>query len=75
VAEIVGWYGAVAILLAYALNSLMLLGSGSIAFQLLNITGSMGLLLIGYHKRVYQAVLINLVWLIIGSIALLNILR
>ena len=69
-AEILGWYGAIAILLAYALVSFSVIAGDSILFQLLNITGSIGLLLIAFAKRVYQSVILNIEWALIGTIAI-----
>ncbi len=41
-AEIVDWYGAVAIVGAYALNSFSVITFDSLSYQLLNLTGAIG---------------------------------
>ncbi|MFH0875347.1 MAG: hypothetical protein V1859_05390 [archaeon] len=72
--EIFGWYGTVSILGSYALVSFSIIGADSVIYQFLNITGSIGLLAIALVKKVYQSVTINIIWALIGMIALLKIL-
>lgn len=71
--EIFGWYGAIAILGAYALASFSIITADGLTFQLLNLTGGFGLLAIAYYKKVYQSVVLNIIWSIIGIIAIANI--
>jgi hypothetical protein len=71
--EIFGWYGALAILGAYALVSFSIITGDGLIFQLLNLTGGFGLLAIAYYKKVYQSVVLNIVWSIIGILAIINI--
>ena len=71
--EILGWYGTIAILLAYALVSFNIISSGLI-FQILNVTGALGIIWISYKKEVFQSVTLNVFWAIIGAVALLKIL-
>jgi len=54
--EIIGWYGTVAILSAYAAVSFSLITSSSFLFQFLNLTGSIGIIVISLTKKVYQSV-------------------
>lgn len=72
-AEIFGWYGAIAILGAYALVSFLVIPSNGLIFQILNLTGALGLMAVAYYKKVYQSVVLNIVWSIIGIIAIANI--
>ena len=71
--ELAGWYGAAAILLAYALNSFNVLNSDDLAYQLLNLTGAMGIVAISYAKGVKQPAALNAVWAIIALIAIIHI--
>jgi hypothetical protein len=71
-AEIVGWYGAVAILAAYAANSFALLANTDVAYQLLNLTGALGVAWVCWHKRTWQAFWLEAVW---GAIALVALAR
>ena len=72
--EIVGWYGAAAIILAYFLNSYSVLASTSIVYQLLNLSGALGIVIVSVHKHTFQTVALNIVWSLIAAIAILKIL-
>lgn len=71
--EIFGWYGAVAILVAYALISFGVFTADNIWYQLLNVTGSAGLTTVAFVKNDTQLVLVNAFWVIIGLIVILKI--
>ena len=72
--EIFGWYGAVAIVLAYALVSFSILEPTGLIYQLLNVTGALGIVVVSFHKRAYQPGVLNIIWAVIASIAILKIL-
>lgn len=72
--EIAGWYGAIAIIGAYALASFNIISSQSLSYQILNITGALGLILVSWKKKVYQSVVLNIIWTFIGLAAVYNIL-
>ena len=72
-AEIIGWYGTFAIVLAYALVSFSVLKGNGTVFQLLNFTGAIGLIVICLLKKVYQSAVLNIIWTIIALVALLKI--
>lgn len=72
--EIIGWYGAVAIILAYGLNSFSFLNQTNLFYQLLNLTGGIGILTISFYKRTYQPGVLNIIWTIIALVAILKIL-
>lgn len=71
--EAAGWYGMLAILGAYALVSFNLVQSDSLAFQLLNLTGAVGLIVVAASKGVTQSVILNIFWGAVALIALFNI--
>lgn len=71
--EIFGWYGAGAIITAYALLSYEILSPHSIAYQLLNLSGAIGVLVDSWKQRNYQPVVINIFWAVIAIIALLRL--
>ena len=71
--EIVGWYGAVAIILAYGLVSFGALGATSAVYQLLNVTGAVGIVIISMTKQAYQPAALNAVWTVIGLVALMRL--
>lgn len=64
----------IALIAAYALASFSIISADGLAYQLLNLTGSLGLLVIAAVKGVTQSVLLNLFWMAIGVVALAKIL-
>lgn len=73
--EIFGWYGTIAIVLAYALVSFSVLSADSIWYQLLNGTGAVGIVVVSLHKRAYQPGVLNIIWTLIAVLAIINILH
>ncbi len=72
--ELIGWYGLIAILGAYFLNSFSALEAGDLLYQLLNITGAIGIIVVSYAKKAYQPMALNIIWALIGLVALLKLL-
>lgn len=70
--EIAGWYGAAAILLAYALVSFDKLAANDIIYQLLNLTGALGIATISITKGARQPAVLNLTWAAIALIAIIQ---
>lgn len=70
IAEFVGWYGTAAIVSAYALVSFDVISSDSFVFQLLNLTGAVGIIVISIVDRVKQTIVLNAFWALIAVIAL-----
>lgn len=73
-AEIAGWYGAVAILAAYVLVSFSVIPGDGLLFQLLNLTGALGIVVIALYKKVRQSIVLNIFWSAVALIAIINIL-
>lgn len=73
-AEMAGWYGIVAILGAYFLVSFSVIDSDSALYQLLNLSGALGVIWISVVKGVGQTVVLNIVWALIAIAALLKLL-
>jgi len=71
--ELIGWYGTVAIVLAYALVSFGWLSSSTLLYQILNGTGALGMVYISFKKRAYQPGVLNVIWAIIALIAIVNL--
>ncbi len=68
-----GWYGVLAILLAYLLVSFNALTTKSPAYQLLNLTGALGIVREALSKKDAQPAVLNSIWAIIAVIALSRI--
>jgi hypothetical protein len=66
VAEIIGWYGMVATLLAYALVTTEILPPSNLFYLLLNITGALGLTVIAFFDKSTQLLLLNGTWALIA---------
>jgi hypothetical protein len=71
--EIIGWIGAVEVIIAYALNSNGKLKSDSAVFQLLNLTGALFLIVNTWFNESYPSMVINIIWTAIAVIALIRI--
>lgn len=70
--EIFGWYGTVAIVGAYVLVSFDAIGAESVWYQLLNLTGALGIGAISWAKRATQPAVLNAVWTCIAAAALVR---
>jgi hypothetical protein len=68
--EVVGWAGALAVLLAYGLVSAERVTSRSWTYQLLNIGGAIGLVINSSWNGAVPSAVVNLVWIGIGAYAL-----
>lgn len=71
--ELAGWYGMIALIVAYGLVSFSVIAGDGIMYQLLNLTGGIGLIIVAASKGVVQSVLLNVFWAAIGIIAILRI--
>ena len=69
-AEIAGWYGTIAILAAYVFVSFGLISGDGIVFQLLNLTGAIGVIIIASYKKVAQSIVLNVVWSVVAIVAI-----
>ncbi len=61
--DILGWIGAGALLIAYALVSAKRVEGDSTGYQLLNAVGSIFLMINTIHYGAYPSALLNLFWL------------
>ncbi len=68
--ELFGWYGAIAIVSAYALVSFSVIQPTDIIYQILNGTGALGIVLVSLSKKAYQPAILNIVWVIIALLAI-----
>lgn len=68
--ELFGWYGVMAIVLAYILVSFALISATSWLYQLLNLTGAIGIMVDAISKKDRQPAVLNIFWAIIALVAL-----
>ncbi len=71
--EVLGWYGTVSIILAYALLSFFSLTSTNFIYQLLNLTGALGIVVHSFYRKDFQPGVLNLIWTVIALIAIIKI--
>jgi hypothetical protein len=74
VSEALGWYGVVAIVLAYVLLSFGIIPADNVWYQALNLTGAIGIVIDALNQKNYQPAVLNVIWAGVALIALVNIL-
>ncbi len=75
VIDILGWIGSFEIILGYALISSNKVRSTSLLYQILNLTGSLFLIVNTVYYRAFPSAFLNIVWFIIAVWALTSIFR
>ena len=73
VADVIGWMGMFAVVTAYLLVSIEVLDGQSTVYQLMNLTGALALIWISWLRGVFQGVLINVFWVAIAIVGLLQL--
>jgi hypothetical protein len=73
--EVVGWAGALLILAAYLLLSMGRLTGRSAIYQAMNVAGAAGFVVNGWWHRAVPSASLNVVWALIGGVALWRIWR
>jgi hypothetical protein len=68
--DILGWVGAVALLVAYALISRGRFSGHSVPYQVLNVVGSVGLIVNTIYYGAYPSTFVNVVWIAIAILTL-----
>jgi hypothetical protein len=68
--DAIGWAGAAALLLAYAMVSLNKVAGDSPVYQLLNIAGSVLLAVNTIAYRAYPSTFVNMIWIGIAGFTL-----
>jgi mannosyltransferase OCH1-like enzyme len=71
--EALGWYGVAAILIAYAGNSFGFVAADHWLYIVLNITGGIGIVIDALGQKNYQPAVLNTIWAVIGTIALIRL--
>ncbi|GAA0945910.1 hypothetical protein GCM10009560_61250 [Nonomuraea longicatena] len=71
----VGWLGAGLLLFGYAMVSSSRLSGESVAYQLINLGGSLGLMINSAVQAAWPSAVLNLIWAAIGVTALFKLYR
>ena len=72
--DIFGWYGPVAIITGFTLVSFEVIEARGLTFQILNLTGCLGIIAISLFKKVYQSVVLNGFMVLVAVITLAQLL-
>ena len=73
VGDICGWIGAAIVLTAYCLISFEILRGSDLIYQLMNIIGSGLMMVLAIARSARPSIVVNLVWIVIGFIAVVNL--
>ena len=73
--ETIGWFGSASYLLSYFLLSIDKLNAKSILYQAMNVVGGLCLIICAYDTKDKPNLFTNMVWMCIGLIAIISILR
>ena len=73
IAELLGWYGVIAILGAYASLNFGLLSVNNLLYQFLNLSGAIGIVIDALRQKNYQPAVLNVVWFLIALFAVIRI--
>lgn len=71
--EAIGWVSAILIIVAYGLMTFKVLSPNSAAYLLMNIVGSLGLVAIAEVKKLFQSVVLNIIWAAVALVALFQL--
>lgn len=74
IVQFFGWAGAALILGAYFLVSFEIMRPDSISWQVINLTGAMGLIAASFSKRDWQPVALNIIFALVAIVSILNLL-
>lgn len=71
--EVIGWAGSVAVVAAYLLVSYQKLASNSWSYQILNLFGSICLIINTYFNHAFPSMTVNIIWAGIAIAVMVNI--
>lgn len=74
-ADVIGWIGAVALLVAYGMISAGKFKAEDLNYQGLNVVGSLGLIVNSAWYGAFPSAALNVIWIGIGLFALRRVLR
>ena len=72
--DILGWIGVSLMLVAYLLATLNIFSAMGWGYQLMNLAGGVTLLYVFLKKKIWFTVVLEIVWCLIGIIAIIKLL-
>lgn len=70
--ELIGWLGVGFVICAYLLNTLGILSSQTMLYLTMNGAGAVGIMVHSYHRRDYQPLVLNMIWLLIAIFGMIR---
>jgi len=70
--EVIGWLGSIAVVAAYLLVSYQKVESGSFFYQILNLFGSICLIINTFYNNAFPSMTVNIIWAFIAIAVLLK---
>jgi len=64
--DVLGWIGSILLIVAYYRNSRNTMSAQSISYQLLNVVGSLFLIINTFYYGAYPSGVVNIIWVFIG---------
>lgn len=74
VIETLGWYGMAAVFGAYALTTLGYTPPGGMTANVLNMTGAIGIVVVTVKHKAWPSAVLNILWTVIGLVAIVKLL-
>lgn len=70
--EAAGWYGVIAILTAYVAVNFHWMSAQHPHYQILNLTGAIGIIIDAWAAKNWQPAVLNLIWALVAIVGLIN---
>jgi hypothetical protein len=70
--SILGWYGVAAIITAYAMLTFGIFDAGNLWYQVMNLTGAIGIIVDAVADKNTQPVVLNIFWVLIAVWAIIQ---
>jgi len=70
--ECIGWYGMIAIMIAFGLVSFEMISPTNFVYQILNGTGALGIVYISFKKKAYAPGVLNIIWAFIAVVSIIR---
>ncbi|MFI6326411.1 hypothetical protein ACIBG8_53445 [Nonomuraea sp. NPDC050556] len=73
--DVIGWLGAALLLYGYAMVSTSRMPGDGVRYQLINLTGSLSLMVNSAYNAAWPSAGLNLIWAAIGIVAVYKLIR
>ena len=71
--DVLGWIGAIEVIIAYVLVSTNKMTGESVIYQLLNLTGAILLIIQTLYLKAYPSAFVNVIWTFIAAYSIIKI--